>query len=407
MGAVGVIADPAATTPLLGLLSQIAPIIVSGNTVVALASEAAPLPAILLGEDTAVSDLPAGVVNLLTGLRAELVPTFATHEGLRALDAAGVSAEEAKTLGLGAAESVKRLRVRVRGDRSSVAADPFSPDAQGVEEIGNFLEFKTVWHPVGALTGSAPFKVAAPAPRDARQVCPQRLLQQRAAWFHAMPGGGAGWGAAAAEGQTSRPAGCDDPPRKQAADERVELELFRAGHELRDRQPADRQHERRPDEGDLAGEPRGAVGDLRGVRHPVAAARGRLAGKTAADRGEMKTPPDRGLVPADRAMKPAKQRPPRGVGKGPADHRLAHARRLADKQHPAAAPRRPGPVSRHRRRPHGGASPAPAQPRVVMLKQQRAGVRGGRERGGSDRIKVVGIALSRSECQDVGVVSQS
>ncbi len=150
MGVVGVIADPAATTPLLGLLSQIAPIIVSGNTVVALASEAAPLPAILLGEILAVSDLPAGVVNLLTGLRAELVPTFATHEGLRALDAAGVSAEEAKTLGLGAAESVKRLRVRVRGDRSSVAADPFSPDAQGVEEIGNFLEFKTVWHPVGA-----------------------------------------------------------------------------------------------------------------------------------------------------------------------------------------------------------------------------------------------------------------
>lgn len=147
MGVVGVIADPDAPA-LLGLLSQIAPIIVSGNTVVALAPENAPLPAILLGELLAVSDLPAGVVNLLTGLRAELLPTFATHEGLRALDAAGVSAEEAKALGLGAAESVKRLKTKVRDEKP--APDWFSSAAQGVEEIGAFVEFKTVWHPIGA-----------------------------------------------------------------------------------------------------------------------------------------------------------------------------------------------------------------------------------------------------------------
>ena len=142
MGVVGVIADEAAPA-LLGLLSQLAPIIVSGNTAVAFASEAAPLPAILLGEMLAVSDLPGGVVNLLTGRRAELLPTFATHEGIRALDAAGVSAAERQSLGLGAAESLKRLKTRPPGTVDWYAA-------QGVEEIADFVEFKTVWHPVGA-----------------------------------------------------------------------------------------------------------------------------------------------------------------------------------------------------------------------------------------------------------------
>lgn len=144
MGVVAVITEEAAP-PLLGLMTQIAPIIVSGNTVVTFASETAPLPAILLGEMLAVSDLPAGVVNLLTGRRAELLPTFATHEGLRAVDAAGVSAEERQTLGLGAAESVKRLKTRLAG-----AVDWLSPSAQGVEEIAEFTEFKTIWHPIGA-----------------------------------------------------------------------------------------------------------------------------------------------------------------------------------------------------------------------------------------------------------------
>ena len=142
MGVVGVVTEEAAP-PLLGLLSQLAPVIVSGNTVVAFAPEAAPLPAILLGEMLAVSDLPGGVINLLTGRRAELLPTFATHEGIRAVDAAGVSDAERRTLGLGAAESLKRLKTRAPGsvDWST---------AQGVEEIADFVEFKTVWHPVGA-----------------------------------------------------------------------------------------------------------------------------------------------------------------------------------------------------------------------------------------------------------------
>ena len=144
MGVVGIITDEAAPS-LLGLVSQIAPIIVSGNTVVAFAPEAAPLPAILLGEMLAVSDLPSGVINLLTGKRAELLPTFATHEALRALDAAGVSKEERKILGMGAAQSVKRLKTRGAGE-----VDWLSESAQGVEEIAEFIEYKTVWHPIGA-----------------------------------------------------------------------------------------------------------------------------------------------------------------------------------------------------------------------------------------------------------------
>ena len=113
--------------------------------VVAFAPEAAPLPSILLGEMLAVSDLPAGVVNLLTGKRAELLPTFATHEAIRAVNAAGVSEAEGKALGLGAASSVKRLKLHAAGK-----IDWFASDAQGVEEIADFVEYKTIWHPVGA-----------------------------------------------------------------------------------------------------------------------------------------------------------------------------------------------------------------------------------------------------------------
>jgi acyl-CoA reductase-like NAD-dependent aldehyde dehydrogenase len=142
MGVVGVIAPD--SPPLLGLLSMIAPVIVSGNTVVALASERTPYPAILLGEMLATSDLPGGVVNLLTGFRRELVPTFATHAHLRALYAA-VEGEDRKTLRLGAAASVKRVRfAEERGAAWTAEA------AQGLEAIRSFVEFKTTWHPIGS-----------------------------------------------------------------------------------------------------------------------------------------------------------------------------------------------------------------------------------------------------------------
>jgi aldehyde dehydrogenase (NAD+) len=134
-------------------VSLIAPIIVSGNTVVALASETTPYPAILLGEMLATSDLPGGVVNILTGFRKELVPTFATHTHLRAISAAA-NADERKALRLGAAESVKRVRFSEVATGSDVATDGqtgwFSDDAQSLYAIRDFLEFKTTWHPIGA-----------------------------------------------------------------------------------------------------------------------------------------------------------------------------------------------------------------------------------------------------------------
>jgi acyl-CoA reductase-like NAD-dependent aldehyde dehydrogenase len=143
MGIIGIIADDEA--PLLGLLSQIAPVIIAGNTCVCLASQEFPYPAIVLGELLAVSDLPGGVVNILTGFRKELVPTFATHTHIRGVSAV-VNQEEKKQLQLGAAESIKRVRTRKREDELDWSA----ANAQSVYEIRDFVEFKTIWHPIGA-----------------------------------------------------------------------------------------------------------------------------------------------------------------------------------------------------------------------------------------------------------------
>ncbi len=141
MGVVGIIApDPA---PLLGLLTLILPAITSGNTVVALASNTSPYPAILLGEMLAVSDIPGGTVNILTGDRAELLPTFATHAHIRAIGAA-VSQDDLTLLQQGAAESVKRVSVHPPD------ADWASSDFDSPYAIRDFLEAKTVWHPIGA-----------------------------------------------------------------------------------------------------------------------------------------------------------------------------------------------------------------------------------------------------------------
>lgn len=143
MGIIGLLAPPEA--PLLALISLLAPAITSGNTVVALASSAQPYPAIILGEMLATSDLPSGVVNLLTGLRAELIPTFATHAHFRALGGVANKVEQT-ALKLGAAESVKRVKL-------FAAAEPinwFSSEQQSVDALRAYLEFKTVWHPIGA-----------------------------------------------------------------------------------------------------------------------------------------------------------------------------------------------------------------------------------------------------------------
>ena len=142
MGVVGVLSPE--ERPLLALLSMLLPAIVSGNTVVALASHSQPLAAIVLGEILAVSDLPAGVVNLLSGRRADLLPTFATHEHLRAVHAVADQAERTM-LQEGAADSVKRTVILDAAQPRDWTAESM----QGLYQIRDFVEFKTVWHPVG------------------------------------------------------------------------------------------------------------------------------------------------------------------------------------------------------------------------------------------------------------------
>ena len=140
-GVVGVV--PRADQPLLGLVSRLAPAIVSGNTVVAIASEHTPLPAVSLAEVLATSDVPGGVVNLLTGKVRELVPWLAGHMDVNAIDVTGVPDDLLpETEGL-SAENVKRIH------RAS-DVDPFADEAQSPYEITAFMEFKTVWHPIGA-----------------------------------------------------------------------------------------------------------------------------------------------------------------------------------------------------------------------------------------------------------------
>ncbi|MFG2003695.1 aldehyde dehydrogenase family protein [Spirillospora sp. NPDC048911] len=136
----GVVAVIAPDSPLLGLVSVVAPAIVSGNTCVVVASEPAPLPAITLAEVLATSDLPAGVLNVLTGNRAELAPWLASHMDVNAIDLAGTPHDQVKALEQAATGNLKRV-LRPAGD--DWAATP------GTERMTAFLEIKTVWHPVG------------------------------------------------------------------------------------------------------------------------------------------------------------------------------------------------------------------------------------------------------------------
>jgi acyl-CoA reductase-like NAD-dependent aldehyde dehydrogenase len=137
-GVVGIVAPP--ESPLLGLVSVIAPVIVTGNTCVVLAAEPAPLPSVTLAEVLATSDLPGGVVNILTGRTAELAPWLASHMDVNGLDLTGVPDGMATDLEVAAAENLKRVFRRHGADW---AGDP------GIEPMTAFLETKTVWHPIG------------------------------------------------------------------------------------------------------------------------------------------------------------------------------------------------------------------------------------------------------------------
>ena len=139
----GVVAVVAPASSLLGLVSVVAPVIVTGNTCVVVADRAAPLPAVTLSEVLATSDVPGGVVNLLTGDAAEIAPWLASHMDVNALDLTGITdAELAADLERAAAENLKRVV------RPPVAAPDWAADP-GLDRMTAFLETKTVWHPVG------------------------------------------------------------------------------------------------------------------------------------------------------------------------------------------------------------------------------------------------------------------
>jgi acyl-CoA reductase-like NAD-dependent aldehyde dehydrogenase len=136
-GVVAVVAP--AESSLLGLVSVLAPVIATGNAAVVVASERRPLPAVTLAEVLATSDVPAGVVNVLTGFTAELAPVLAGHMDVNAIDLTGVEPAARADLERLAAENVKR----VFAAQDDWAAVP------GVGRMLAFLETKTVWHPVG------------------------------------------------------------------------------------------------------------------------------------------------------------------------------------------------------------------------------------------------------------------
>lgn len=135
----------------LGLVSVVAPVIATGNTVVVIASADAPLPALSLGEVLATSDLPGGVVNILSGRTAEIATPLASHQDVNGIDLTGADADLSRELEIAAADNLKRvLRPQAvdgaaSGDGVDWSADP------GTRRLTAFLETKTVWHPTGAL----------------------------------------------------------------------------------------------------------------------------------------------------------------------------------------------------------------------------------------------------------------
>ncbi|MCU1377759.1 MAG: aldehyde dehydrogenase [Acidimicrobiales bacterium] len=138
--AVGVVGIAAPESPsLLGLVSRLAPALVGGNTVVVLASEASPLPAVDLAEVLATSDVPGGVVNIITGHKAELLPWLAGHFDVDSIDVTGVPDDLLADVEREAAANVKRV---VRPEQGPLDQSP--------HDILRFMEHKTVWHPVGS-----------------------------------------------------------------------------------------------------------------------------------------------------------------------------------------------------------------------------------------------------------------
>jgi acyl-CoA reductase-like NAD-dependent aldehyde dehydrogenase len=133
MGVVGVFAPQKSS--LLGVVQSLAPVLAAGNTAILVASEKFPLPAISLSEVLATSDVPGGVVNILTGITAELAPWMASHMDVDAIDASGLSPAQEKEARLQGVENLKRIFA-------------FKAD-QTPQRVLAFMENKTVWHPIG------------------------------------------------------------------------------------------------------------------------------------------------------------------------------------------------------------------------------------------------------------------
>jgi acyl-CoA reductase-like NAD-dependent aldehyde dehydrogenase len=146
-GVVGLVAPERSS--LLGLVSRLAPPLVTGNAAVVIASETRPLPAITLSEVLATSDVPGGVVNVLTGLKAELVPVMAGHVDIDAIDVWGVPDRLRTDVELAAADNVKRLSRRPAGVTDARFDWLDDRATERPEWIAAFLEMKTVWHPIG------------------------------------------------------------------------------------------------------------------------------------------------------------------------------------------------------------------------------------------------------------------
>ena len=133
-GVVGIIAP--SDSPLAGLVRRMAPALCGGNTVVVLAAESAPLPALTLAEVLATSDFPGGVTNVIAGYHRELLSWLAAHMDVNAVDVAGCTADEIKAIEESAAGNVKRV-IKLREKEMS----PYL--------IAAYMEMKTVWHPIG------------------------------------------------------------------------------------------------------------------------------------------------------------------------------------------------------------------------------------------------------------------
>ena len=134
----GVVAVLAPQGPLLGLISVVAPAIVTGNTVVVVASERYPLPAVTLSEVLATSDVPGGVVNVLTGRVAEIAPWLASHMDVNAIDLAGAPDELRDDLAVAATGNLKRVVPHASSDWLATPT---------LNRMLTYLETKTVWHP--------------------------------------------------------------------------------------------------------------------------------------------------------------------------------------------------------------------------------------------------------------------